>query len=100
MIKLTLKYNLDSGTFFDMDYFLGPHMDISAQVWEGKGLLNVGVEKPMEGNEVIAHLTFESMECLEKLSKQERRVLEEDVAKYTDASPETMLSTVLFSEKK
>ena len=101
MPVITVTYPSDSGTKFDLDYYMGHHIPLVKQRWGSMGLSEVTVLRGMPGPDgaapgfsTMALLTFGSMAEFKQASKSHGKEIFADIANFTDGQP-----LVQFNEK-
>ena len=98
MITVTVMYPNTPGSKFDMDYFLGAHLDLVGKLWGGnlisaravKGLGTPDPDTPAP-YQVIAILEIESMEVQLQLAEENAEV-RGDIPNFTDVIPTVQIS--------
>lgn len=98
-ITVTVMYPNTPGSKFDMDYYLGSHLDLVGKLW-GPKLLSAraikGVATPDPSTpppyQVIAIFEFESIEDLQVLMEEHGEELMGDIPNFTDVTPAIQIS--------
>lgn len=101
MILVTVMY--PTGTPFDTDYYLKTHMPLVKERWGAHGLKNAqaikGTAKP-DGSapdyQMIALLTFGSMDDFAAAGKAHGREIFADIPKFTSAQAVVQINDVVF----
>ncbi len=99
MITVTVMYPNTPGSKFDMDYFLGAHLDLVGKLWGGnlisaravKGLGTPDPDTPAP-YQVMAILEIESMEVLHQLAEEHGEEVRGDIPNFTDVAPTVQIS--------
>jgi uncharacterized protein (TIGR02118 family) len=103
MIRVTVSYPSQSGTRFDLDYYLTKHMPM-VQAKLGKfGMKNYSVSKGLGGFapgspaeiQITAMLNIDTMENLQAGMAAESAGIMADIPNYTDISPKIQSDEVL-----
>ena len=101
MVKGTVFYPNDGGKF-DLDYYVNTHIPRAKKLLAPYGLIKVEVDKGVgaPGGHpppyiVITHLTFESVEEMEKGMQAHDPELGADISNFTDSNPTLQISEVL-----
>lgn len=99
MVLISVMYPSDSGTRFDMEYYLKNHMPLVSQRWSPKGLHDYtvlkGVGTPDGGApayQVVANLRFESAEAFKKAASEDGPEIFGDIPNFTDSQPVVQIS--------
>jgi uncharacterized protein (TIGR02118 family) len=102
MIQVTVMYPNTSGSRFDERYYLGEHAALLQRCWGTMGLGGVrllrGVGTPDGGAapyRVIALLTFESAEALQRALQAHGAEVLGDIPRFTDVQPIIQVNDML-----
>jgi len=94
MVLVTVLYPNTAGSRFDQDYYVQKHIPLVKERWSSMGLQDArivrGVGAPGGGDatfQVIALLTFESQDALQKALAAHGAEIVGDVAQFTDVQP-------------
>ena len=98
-ITVTVMYPNTTGSKFDMDYYLGSHMDLVSRTM-GPSLLSaravkgIGTPDPdtPAAHQIIAILEFESMEILQNCMAEHAEEVMGDIPNFTDVEPVVQIS--------
>lgn len=98
-ITVTVKYPNTPGSKFDMDYYLGSHMDLVQELW-GPKLLSVRAVKGLATPDpdtpapyqVMAILELDSVEDLQGLIETHGAAVMGDIPNFTDVAPVVQIS--------
>jgi uncharacterized protein (TIGR02118 family) len=101
MIKVGVFYPKKEGGKFDMKYYLEKHIPMVRQKLGG-ALKGVAVEQGLSGGmpgapityQVIAHLTFDSVEAFQSAFGPHANSVMADLPNYTDVQPIVQVSEV------
>lgn len=102
-ITVTVMYPNTPGSKFDMDYYLGTHGPLVHKCWDGMGLKSL---KAVKGQgtpdpktpapyQVIAILSFESLDAFQKAVAAKGTDVMGDIPKFTDVQPVIQVSSDL-----
>lgn len=99
MITVTVMYPNTPGSKFDMDYYLGAHLDLVGKLWGGnlksaravKGLGTADPDTPAP-YQVMAILEIESMEVLHQMIGEHGEEVMGDIPNFTDVAPTVQIS--------
>ena len=102
MVKLSVMYPHKEGSKFDLDYYLTKHFDLVQTKFGGlmkdayvtKGL-GGGVHGEPPTYQIMAHISFESMDALNKAVTAHGAELFADVPNFTDITPVVQISEVV-----
>ncbi|KQT57189.1 ethyl tert-butyl ether degradation protein EthD [Methylobacterium sp. Leaf456] len=99
MVLISVMYPSDSGTRFDMDYYLKKHMPLVSQRWSSKGLHDYTVLKgagtPDGGTapyQVVANLRFDSADAFKRAAGEDGEEIFGDIPNFTDSQPVVQIS--------
>ena len=98
-ITVTVMYPNTPGSKFDMDYYLGSHLDLVEKLW-GPKLLSAraikGVATPDPDTpppyQIMAILELESIEDLQALIEESGAEVMGDIPNFTDITPTVQIS--------
>jgi len=98
-ITVTVMYPNTPGSKFDMDYYMGSHLELVGKLWGDnlvsaravKGLGTPDPETPAP-YQVMAFVEFESMETLQKSLEEHGAEVMGDIPNFTDAAPVVQIS--------
>lgn len=102
-VTVTVMYPNTPGSKFDMSYYLGTHGPLVHKCWDGMGLKSLKVVKG-EGTpdpktpapyQVIAILSFESMDAFQRAVAARGAEVMGDIAKFTNVQPVIQVSSDL-----
>lgn len=95
-------YPADSGTKFDVEYYLQKHMPLVKERWASYGLKASQVlrgtsmaDGSTPGYRMMAVLTFNSIENYKNAGKAHGREIFADIANFTDAKPSVQINDIL-----
>ena len=102
MILVTVMYPAGKDTAFDLEYYLNKHMPLVKERWTPHGLKNAqvlrGTAKP-DGStpdyQMLALLTFGSMENFKSAEKAHGREVFADIANFTNAQAVVQINDIL-----
>lgn len=94
MVKVSVLYPNQTGTKFDMTYYLDRHIPMVRRL-VGSALKGVSVEHGISGDEpgspppyvTTAHLLFDSVEAFQKSFGTHAQEIMDDIPKYTNSEP-------------
>jgi uncharacterized protein (TIGR02118 family) len=102
MILVSVLYPAQPGTRFDERYYLDRHIPLVRERWGGMGLSDVrllrGTGTPTGDAapyRVIALLSFDSAEALQRASAAHGREIFGDIPNFTDAKPIVQVNEAL-----
>jgi uncharacterized protein (TIGR02118 family) len=101
MIRVNVLYPHNSGSTFDMDYYLGKHMPMVKEKLGG-ALLAMTVDQGLSGGQpgtaaafrVVASLSFDSAEAFERAFLPAAAEIQGDIPHYTNIAPIIQISDV------
>jgi len=101
MIIVSVMYPNTDGSKFDKDYYLGTHIPLVQNTWGDLGLTGVQVMAGLGGGQpgqpatyqVVAQLSFESMDAFSKAATQHGKEIFADIGNFTDVQPVVQIST-------
>lgn len=90
MVSLSVLYPAGSGSTFDWDYYLGPHVALAKRLLQPRGLLRIEISRGVGGfppgavapHYAIAHLYFPTMQKLQSALGETSVDLIADQRKY------------------
>lgn len=102
-VTVTVMYPNTAGSKFDMDYYLGTHGPLVHKSWDGMGLKSlkavkgVGTPDPKTPApyQVIAILSFESMEAFQRAVAAKGAEVMGDISNFTSVQPTIQVSADL-----
>jgi len=105
MIRVTFLYPNTAGSRFDTDYYLGPHLRLSKEVF-GDVLRGLTIEQGTSSVEpgsappfhVVAHLLFDSADDFYGALMPRLDDLKADVPNYTNTETLIQVGTILMDE--
>ena len=104
MIRITLIYRRSKVAYFDFDYYVNHHVEMSRRLLADCGLSSIEVQKcdrMLDGAEsdviCISHVDFESEDGLSKALEIHGAQLMADFPNYTNIDPEIYVSGILTS---
>lgn len=102
MVKLSVMYPHKEGSKFDMDYYLTKHLDLVKAKWDGlmkDAYVTKGVGGGAPGGpptyQIMAHISFESMDALNKAVSGHGDEIFADVPNFTDITPIVQIGEVV-----
>ena len=102
MILVTVMYPADAQTTFDTDYYLNKHMPLVKERWSPHGLKGAQVIRgtaKADGSapdyQMMALLTFGSMEDFKSAGKAHGREIFADIANFTNAKATVQINDIL-----
>jgi uncharacterized protein (TIGR02118 family) len=101
MIKVSAFYPNTEGSRFDIDYYVGTHVDLAKRLL-APALINFAVDFGIDGGlpdskppyHAIGHLTFESVEAFYEAFVPVMTDLQGDIPNYTDVQAVIQISEV------
>ena len=101
MVKVSVLYPNQTGTKFDMKYYLDRHIPMVRRL-VGSALKGVSVEHGISGDEpgspppyvTTAHLLFDSVEAFQKSFGVHAQEIMDDIPKYTNSEPLVQIGEV------
>ena len=98
-VTVTVMYPNTSGSKFDMDYYLGTHMDLVGKRWGDKMISARAVKGVASGDpdapapyQVMAILEVESAEAFGQMVDEHGAEIMGDIPNFTDVSPVLQIS--------
>ena len=102
MVQVTVLYPNQPGTKFDEGYYLQIHIPLVRKHWGPMGLQDIRLMRGLPGPDggpatyrVIALLTFESAEALQKAGAAHGKEIFGDIPNFTDAKPVMQVNEAL-----
>ncbi len=103
MIRVTVSYPNQSGSRFDLDYYLAKHMAMVDEKLGPHGLKSWTVEKGIGGGapgsaaryQIQANLNFETLEAMQKGMAAAAPSLMADIPNFTDVRADVQIYQVL-----
>jgi uncharacterized protein (TIGR02118 family) len=103
MIRVTVSYPNQSGSRFDLDYYLTKHMPMVQEKLAKYGMKNYSVSKGLGGFapgspaeiHVTGTLNLDTMENLQAGMAAESAAIMADIPNYTDITPKIQIDEVL-----
>ncbi len=103
MIRVTVSYPTQSGSRFDLDYYLTKHMPMVQEKLGKYGMKNYSISKGLGGMvpgspaeiQVTALLHIDTMENLQAGMAAESAAIFADIPNYTDIAPKVQIDEVL-----
>lgn len=103
MIRVTVSYPNNSGTRFDLDYYLTKHMPMVQNKLAKYGMKNYSISKGLGGFahgspaeiQFTALLHVDTMENLQAGMTAESAGIMADIPNYTDITPKIQIDEVL-----
>ena len=102
MVLLSVLYPNQPGSRFDERYYLDKHIPLVRQRWDAMGLTDLrllrGTATPDGGAapyRVLALLTFQSVEALQKAASAHGGEIFGDIPNFTDTQPVAQLNEAL-----
>jgi uncharacterized protein (TIGR02118 family) len=103
MIVVSVMYPAAADAKFDMQYYLEKHIPMVGERWGTMGLRETKVLRGVSGPEggaatypVVALLTFDSADALQKAMAQHGKEIVGDVANFTNITPIIQVNDVLI----
>jgi uncharacterized protein (TIGR02118 family) len=101
MIRVNVLYPNNSGSTFDMEYYLGKHMPMVREKM-GAALKGMTVDQGLNGGQpgtqaayrVIATLRFDSMAAFERVWAPAADEIQGDIPRYSNIAPVIQISEV------
>jgi uncharacterized protein (TIGR02118 family) len=101
MIKVSVLYPNNEGSFFDMDYYLSSHMPM-VQAKLGAACKGIAVEHGLGGAMpgsspafiALGHLLFDSVDAFQKAFGAHAEAIVADIPNYTNVQPTVQVSEV------
>jgi len=98
-ITVTVMYPNTPGSKFDMDYYLGSHLELVGKLWGDnlisaravKGLGTADPETPAP-YQIMAILEVESMDVFQKMVGEHGEEVMGDIPNFTDTAPIVQIS--------
>lgn len=98
-ITVTVMYPNTPGSKFDMDYYLGTHLDLVGKLW-GDSLISARAVKGLgtpdpdtpAPYQVMAILEIESMAVLQQMIGDHGEEVMGDIPNFTDVTPTVQIS--------
>ena len=102
MIRICVLYP-NTGSHFDMDYYLGSHIPLVHELLDPFGLLRTEVDKGIgsagPGTQapyaVICHMVFASPDRMQEGLQAHDPTLAADLPNFTDITPEFQVSEII-----
>ncbi len=102
MVKLSVMYPHKEGSKFDLDYYLNKHLDLVQAKWGGL-MKDAYVTKGLGGGapghpptyQIMAHLTFESVDDLNNALTAHGSEVMADIPNFTDITPVVQVSEMI-----
>jgi len=90
MIRLSVMYPTGSGSTFDWNYYLAPHLALAKKLLSPFGLIRIEVDRGLSGFppgstppfHAVGHLFFPSMDALQQAMAETAPALIADQQKY------------------
>jgi uncharacterized protein (TIGR02118 family) len=102
MVSLSVLYPVSSGTTFDWDYYLGPHVALAKKLLEPRGMLRIEISRGVSGLPgvpapyyAIAHLYFATSQQLQKALDETASQLVTDEKKYYSGDSVVQINEVV-----
>lgn len=103
MIKVSVMYPQQEGSNFNLEYYLKNHMDLVKEKWGPMGMKDFYVTKGLAGGapdqpptyQIMAHLSFESMDALQNAMGTHGEEVMADIPNFTDVTPVVQIGEVL-----
>lgn len=96
MIRVAILYPRSGGTHFDLNYYIGKHMELVREKLKPFGLLSAEVDSGIEENfspfSAIGYLLFNTIQEYETGFSKVGNTLVEDIPNYTDIEPVVQVS--------
>jgi uncharacterized protein (TIGR02118 family) len=101
MIKVSVLYPNNEGSFFNMDYYLSSHMPMVGRLL-GDACKRIAVEQGLGGlapgsappYSAMGHLYFDSVQAFEAAFSTHGEAIVADVPNYTNVQPTIQVSDV------
>ncbi len=103
MVSLSVLYPASSGSAFDWDYYLGPHLALAKRLLEPRGMLRIEISRGVGGFPpgavapyyAIAHLYFPTMQKLQNARAETSAELIADQKKYYNGEAVVQINEVI-----
>lgn len=102
MVSLSVLYPAGSGSTFDWDYYLGPHVALAKKLLEPRGMLRIEIGRGVSGLPgvsapyyAIAHLYFATSQHLQKALDETAAELVTDEKKYYNGESVVQINEVI-----
>jgi uncharacterized protein (TIGR02118 family) len=104
MFRVSVMYPATSGSRFDWDYYLGPHLELSRRLLSSRGLVRTEIDRGVSGlppgcpppYHAVGHLFFETMAELESALQATAEEFIADEQSYTDVPSVVQISEVVL----
>jgi uncharacterized protein (TIGR02118 family) len=108
MVSLSVLYPASSGTTFDWDYYLGPHIALAKKLLAPRGLLRIEISRGVGGFPsgaiapyyAIAHLYFPTMQKLQTALGETAADLITDQKKYYNGGSVVQVNDVIAEQSR
>ncbi len=98
-ITVTVMYPNTPGSKFDLDYYMGPHMELVGKHWgdsmiSARAIKGIGTSDPdtPAPYQVMAILEIESVEVLQQMMADHGAEVMGDIPNFTDTTPIVQIS--------
>ena len=98
-ITLTVMYPNTPGSKFDMDYYMGSHLDLVGKLWgdnliSARAVKGIGTPDPdtPAPYQVMAILEIESVDILHQMIEEHGEAVMGDIPNFTDTEPIIQIS--------
>ncbi len=103
MVRVSVMYPRNSGSTFDWDYYLGPHLAFAHRLLDPKGLIRIEIDRgigafpPGTASHVhaVGHLFFTSFEEMESAMAAHAAEFVTDQGKYFSGESIVQVSEVV-----
>ncbi|HUA87735.1 MAG TPA: EthD family reductase [Bryobacteraceae bacterium] len=103
MIRVVVSYPTQTGSRFDLEYYLNQHIPMVHQKLEPHGLTGTSVDQGIGGGapgsparyQIQCHLNFATMEGMQAGLSAEGAALMADIPNFTDVRPEMQINRVV-----
>ena len=103
MVRLSVMYPAIPGSHFDWNYYLGPHLELSRRLLNGRGLVRTEIDRGIASfppgapapYHAVGHLFFRTMADMESALTATAADFIADERNYTDCRSVVQISEVV-----
>lgn len=103
MVRVTVLYPKTENSHFDKEYYLSKHVPLVNERLAGTGFQSISVDEGVAGGApgqpaafaAIAHLTFESLEAVQKGLGTHGPELMGDIPNFTNVQPQVQINNII-----